>query len=46
MAEEVWKPVDGYEGLYEVSNIGNVLIGINILKKMKTTIQKRFWIVI
>ena len=22
--EEVWKPVPGYEGLYEVSNLGNV----------------------
>lgn len=21
---EVWKPIDGYEGLYEVSNIGNI----------------------
>lgn len=22
--EEVWKPIDGYEGLYEVSNLGRV----------------------
>ena len=22
--QEVWKPVEGYEGLYEVSNLGNV----------------------
>lgn len=22
--EEIWKPVDGYEGLYEVSNLGRV----------------------
>ena len=21
---EIWKPVKGYEGIYEVSNIGNV----------------------
>lgn len=24
MEEEIWKPVVGYEGLYEVSNLGNV----------------------
>lgn len=24
MTEEIWKPVVGYEGLYEVSNLGNV----------------------
>lgn len=24
MEEEVWKPIAGYEGLYEVSNMGNV----------------------
>lgn len=22
--KEIWKPIDGYEGLYEVSNLGNV----------------------
>ena len=22
--QEIWKPIDGYEGLYEVSNHGNV----------------------
>ena len=22
--EEVWKPIDGYDGLYEVSNLGRV----------------------
>lgn len=22
--EEIWKPIDGYEGLYEVSNLGRV----------------------
>ena len=24
MTKEIWKPVKGYEGLYEVSNLGNV----------------------
>ena len=24
MEQEIWKPVVGYEGLYEVSNLGNV----------------------
>lgn len=24
MINEVWKPVVGYEGIYEVSNLGNV----------------------
>lgn len=24
MEEEIWKPVKGYEGIYEVSNMGNV----------------------
>ena len=24
MIEEVWKPVVGYEGYYEISNLGNV----------------------
>ena len=23
LVEEIWKPVIGYEGLYEVSNLGN-----------------------
>lgn len=31
--EEVWKPVVGYEGLYEVSNMGNIR---NLPKKVKT----------
>lgn len=22
--EELWKPIEGYEGLYEVSNLGRV----------------------
>ena len=26
MESEVWKPVVGYEGLYEVSNIGRVKV--------------------
>ena len=24
MNEEIWKPIEGYEGLYEVSNTGRV----------------------
>lgn len=24
MVEEIWKPIEGYEGLYEVSNLGRV----------------------
>ena len=24
MTEEIWKPIEGYEGLYEVSNTGRV----------------------
>ena len=24
MEEEVWKPIKGYEGLYEISNLGRV----------------------
>lgn len=24
MIEEIWKPVVGYEGYYEISNLGNV----------------------
>lgn len=25
MIQEVWKPVVGYEGYYQVSNLGNVI---------------------
>lgn len=32
--EEVWKPVAGYEGLYEVSNLGRVM---SLEKKLKRT---------
>ena len=24
MENEIWKPIEGYEGLYEVSSLGNV----------------------
>ena len=24
MTEEIWKPISGYEGIYEVSNLGRV----------------------
>lgn len=38
MTEEVWKPVVGYEGLYEVSNIGNVRSLFRYKKVLKLSI--------
>lgn len=39
--KEIWKPIGGYEGLYEVSNMGRIKSFYNseerILKKSKTT---------
>lgn len=35
---EIWKPIIGYEGLYEVSNIGNIKnVVTNTLKKQTIT---------
>lgn len=28
MTEEIWKDIAGYEGLYKVSNLGNIKITI------------------
>ena len=53
---EIWKPVLGFEGLYEVSNLGQVnsnetkekirarLTGIHKGKRWKTVDGKRVWI--
>lgn len=32
---EVWKPIKGYEGLYDVSNYGRVRKGTTVLKPTK-----------
>lgn len=40
MSEEIWKPVKGYEGVYSVSNWGNVRSEDRISKQGKTP---RFW---
>lgn len=38
MTQEMWKPVVGYEGVYEVSNCGNVRrVGGNVMKQHKTS---------
>ena len=39
MTEEVWKPVVGYEGLYEVSNIGNVRSLFRYKKTLKLSMN-------
>lgn len=31
--QEIWKPIKGYEGLYEVSNLGNVRSKTRIIKQ-------------
>lgn len=39
MKKEYWKPVVGYEGLYEVSNWGRIKsLKRNLIKKIKTYI--------
>lgn len=37
--EEVWKEIDGYEGYYEVSNLGNIRSMNRIIYKSDGTIQ-------
>ena len=32
MTEELWKPVVGYEGFYEVSNFGRIKKGLKVLR--------------
>lgn len=45
MEEEIWKPVVGYEWLYEVSNLGNVLSKkTNILRKI--TVKENWYLYI
>ena len=39
--EEIWKPVFGYEGYYEVSNYGNVKAVNRVIKKSNGVIQSR-----
>ena len=43
MQEEIWKDVIGYEGLYEVSNLGNFrkLCSNGYVKQLKTTTNSR-----
>ena len=38
---EIWKPVNGYEGLYEVSNLGNVR-SIRTNRTMKLQLHKGY----
>lgn len=38
---EIWKDVCGYEGLYMISNLGNVLSKVNINGKQKGRIMKQ-----
>lgn len=40
MSEEIWKPVNGYEGLYEVSNKGRVRSVERIIKKRDGSMQR------
>ena len=48
--EEIWKDVEGYEGLYKVSNLGNVLSlsygrsGKQKALKPKTNNEGRLWV--
>ena len=39
--EEVWKEVPGYEGLYQVSNLGRVKSLSRIVKKSDGVTQRR-----
>ena len=38
--KEIWLPVDGYEGLYEVSNLGNVRSLFRFKKQLKWNITR------
>lgn len=40
--EEIWKPVDGYEWLYEISNLGRIK-SLSFNKIRKTTILKSLY---
>jgi Zn-finger nucleic acid-binding protein len=39
MEEEIWKPIKGYEGLYEVSNLGRIY-SVRTKKYLKYSIHK------
>ncbi len=41
MMEEIWKDVEGYEGLYQISNLGNVKSLERTIVKSYGTIQVR-----
>ncbi len=41
---EIWKPIVGYEGIYEVSNLGNVRSLIGKLKSRKATINNWYYL--
>ena len=46
MENEVWKDIEGYEGLYQVSNLGNVksldaIINCKGAKGIKKSLKKR-----
>ena len=44
---EIWKPVVGYENIYQVSNLGNVKnIEKNTLKKPTLNKAKRFCVLL
>lgn len=43
--EEIWKDIKGYEGLYQVSNLGRVKrVGRKILKQQKSKGYLRVWL--
>ena len=44
--EEEWRDIEGYEGLYQVSNLGRVkslLFGKELLLKQNKTSDKKYW---
>ena len=49
MVEEIWKDIPNYEGLYKVSNLGNVKSFNNRIKNknpmiLKQTIDRKKWL--
>ena len=41
--EEIWKDIKGYEGLYQVSNLGNIKsLKLNRLKKTFNLQRKKY----
>lgn len=41
MTKEVWKPIKGFEGLYEISNLGRLK---SLAKKPAIGINKRYMV--